>query len=114
MHAVYATQNLYFLTPGKENLISLSRSARPFRRERKASLATFAEQGGDEGELLVYNSLSPNLGLRLSMLRTRKSADRVSLADRFERRNDSRRSLPTIAGKRFVLSGRVTRPLADE
>ena len=114
LQAVYAMQNLFFLTPEKENLLSLSRTARRFRPERRASLATFAEQGGDEGELFVYNSLTPNLDLRISMLRVRKSADRVSLAERFGRRNDPRRGLPPIAGKRFMLSSRVTRTLADE
>lgn len=114
LQAVYAMQNLYYLTPEKEDLLNLCRDARRHRAERRASLATYTEQGGDEGELLVYNSLTPNLGLRFSMLRVRKAADRVPLPDRFGRRIDARRGQATLAGKRFLLAKRETSSLADE
>lgn len=127
LQAVYAQENLYFLSDGLTPFLDLCRRAKEARAKRSAFLSRFAradqalEKGGTRSEILHWGTVMPNLHLRLSFLRLRKAAENVPLKDRFGYRpqppdpdeppEDPR--LDDLAGRRYAPGTTIHRKLLD-
>jgi hypothetical protein len=131
LQAVFAKENLYYLTDGLTPLLDLSRRARPFRGERKVKLQVFTEtpetheENGRHSDLVFWQTTMPNLKLSLDLLRVRKAAALVTNEERHRERPippepeeaekmwKANRAADRLMGKRFVPVGTKTRALVD-
>lgn len=132
LQAVFASENLYYLTEGVTSLLDLSRRARPFRAMRKVQLRTFSEapetreEGGTYSDLVFWQTTMPNLHLSLDLMRVRKAAARVPNEERHgirdvpldsadaEAERRANHTADRLVGKRFASTGVETRGLVDE
>lgn len=131
LQAVFAKENVYYLTDGLTPLLDLSRRARPFRGERKVKLQVFSEtpethqENGRHSDLIFWQTTMPNLRLSLDLLRVRKAAARVTNEERHGERPIppdpeeaeklwlANRAADRLMGKRFAPTGTKTLSLVE-
>lgn len=128
LQAVYAQENLYFLTGSRSDFLALHRRARGARTKRRAFVSRYGradqelEEDGRRSEIMHSGTTMPNLRLRLDFLSLRKSAARTPLDQRFGYRSqppdpdedmEAHRNADRLVGRRYAHLHATYRDLLD-